>query len=316
MKTYLLGALFGILLLLGVTLLYGVDRHDVVRRADLRLGQAPAGAVAVGVVGVVAGLMFKAGGVPGALLGARRGAGRRRGGRGVPHHGAQDRCAGRRVPTGATPSPRPSAGRLLVAVLAVASMTLGNLAAYWQDDPRRLLGWSTVSQVGYLLVPVAVAGPQRPGAAVPAGLPRRLHRDQPRRPSPSTTALPGPARPRVVPWAVRRHPWLGGRAGRGAARAGRHPADGGLRRQADHRPPRPGTAVPPGWRWWSFVNTVVSLFYYLRWIAPVYRLAGSSGDDLPVAVAPGVWSATMATVAAAASLAMGLGAGVLWASVS
>ncbi|MEO8187449.1 MAG: proton-conducting transporter membrane subunit, partial [Burkholderiaceae bacterium] len=27
-----------------------------------------------------------------------------------------------------------------------------------QNDPRRLLGWSTVSQVGYLLVPVAAAG--------------------------------------------------------------------------------------------------------------------------------------------------------------
>ncbi|EUA27883.1 NADH-Ubiquinone/plastoquinone (complex I), various chains family protein [Mycobacterium xenopi 4042] len=47
---------------------------------------------------------------------------------------------------------------LLVAVLAVASMTLGNLAAYWQQDPRRLLGWSTVSQVGFLLVPIVVAG--------------------------------------------------------------------------------------------------------------------------------------------------------------
>jgi NADH-quinone oxidoreductase subunit N len=47
---------------------------------------------------------------------------------------------------------------VVVTVLAVASMTFGNLAAYWQDDPRRLLGWSTVSQVGYLLVPVAVAG--------------------------------------------------------------------------------------------------------------------------------------------------------------
>lgn len=41
----------------------------------------------------------------------------------------------------------------LVGVLAVTSMTLGNLAAVGQDDPRRLLGWSTVSQVGYLLGP-------------------------------------------------------------------------------------------------------------------------------------------------------------------
>ena len=45
-------------------------------------------------------------------------------------------------------------------------MTLGNLAAFAQDDPRRLLGWSTVSQVGYLLVPVAVAG--RSDLALPA----------------------------------------------------------------------------------------------------------------------------------------------------
>ena len=47
---------------------------------------------------------------------------------------------------------------VVVAVLATASMFLGNLAAYWQRDPRRLLGWSTVSQVGFLLVPVAAAG--------------------------------------------------------------------------------------------------------------------------------------------------------------
>jgi hypothetical protein len=37
-------------------------------------------------------------------------------------------------------------------------MTLGNLAVYWQSDPRRLLGWSTGSQVGHLVVPVVVAG--------------------------------------------------------------------------------------------------------------------------------------------------------------
>jgi NADH-quinone oxidoreductase subunit N len=39
--------------------------------------------------------------------------------------------------------------RLLIAVLATASMVLGNLAAFAQTNPLRLLGWSTVSQVGY-----------------------------------------------------------------------------------------------------------------------------------------------------------------------
>lgn len=46
---------------------------------------------------------------------------------------------------------------LLVGLLAVVSMTLANLTAYWQQDPRRMLGWSTVSRVGFLLVPAAVA---------------------------------------------------------------------------------------------------------------------------------------------------------------
>jgi hypothetical protein len=51
----------------------------------------------------------------------------------------------------------------LVGVLAVASMTVGNLAAYPQTDVRRLLGWSTVSQVGYLLAAAAVVGRSEDG---------------------------------------------------------------------------------------------------------------------------------------------------------
>ncbi|TQE39576.1 hypothetical protein Sipo7851_03320 [Streptomyces ipomoeae] len=37
-------------------------------------------------------------------------------------------------------------------------MTPGNLAAFFQQDVKRLLAYSTISQVGYLLMPVAVAG--------------------------------------------------------------------------------------------------------------------------------------------------------------
>jgi len=55
---------------------------------------------------------------------------------------------------------------LLVAVLAAASMTLGNLAAFFQTSVQRLLPYSTVSQVGYLLIAVAVAG--RAERALPA----------------------------------------------------------------------------------------------------------------------------------------------------
>jgi NADH-quinone oxidoreductase subunit N len=48
--------------------------------------------------------------------------------------------------------------RVLVAVLAATTMTLGNLAALWQDDIRRLLGWSAVSQSGYGLLAVVALG--------------------------------------------------------------------------------------------------------------------------------------------------------------
>lgn len=48
--------------------------------------------------------------------------------------------------------------RGLVAALALATMTLGNLAALRQDDARRLIGWSSVSQSGFALVAVAVVG--------------------------------------------------------------------------------------------------------------------------------------------------------------
>lgn len=37
-------------------------------------------------------------------------------------------------------------------------MTLGNLAAFFQDSVRRRLAYSTISQVGYLLMAIAVAG--------------------------------------------------------------------------------------------------------------------------------------------------------------
>ncbi len=41
-----------------------------------------------------------------------------------------------------------------VAVLAVASMTLGNLMALRQDDVVRLLAWSTVGQAGWVVLPL------------------------------------------------------------------------------------------------------------------------------------------------------------------
>ena len=44
---------------------------------------------------------------------------------------------------------------LLIGVLAVASMTVGNIVAIAQSNLKRLLGYSTVAQAGYLLIGVA-----------------------------------------------------------------------------------------------------------------------------------------------------------------
>ncbi len=47
---------------------------------------------------------------------------------------------------------------LLIGVLAVASMTIGNMVAIIQTNIKRLLAYSTIAQAGYILIGVAVMG--------------------------------------------------------------------------------------------------------------------------------------------------------------
>lgn len=54
----------------------------------------------------------------------------------------------------------------VIAVLAAATMTLGNLVALWQFSLKRLLAYSSIAQAGYVLMAVAVAA--RTGSALPA----------------------------------------------------------------------------------------------------------------------------------------------------
>jgi NADH-quinone oxidoreductase subunit N len=121
------------------------------------LRDAPEPLVAVGAIGLLAGVLFKAGGVP-------------------AHFWVPDAVQGSSAPVAALLTTLPKIGALaalfrvgdaafaggplpwaaLIAVLAAASMTLGNLGAFFQQDVKRLLAYSTISQVGYLLMPVAV----------------------------------------------------------------------------------------------------------------------------------------------------------------
>lgn len=309
MKTYLLGALFGILLLAGVTVLFGVSATTSYDELSDRLAEAPAGAVAAGVVAVLGGLMFKAGGVPAHFWvpDAAQGAG------GavaaflttVPKIGAV--VAAYRL---IAMLPDTLAWPLLVAALAGSSMTLGNLAAYWQSDPRRLLGWSTVSQVGYLLVPVAVVG--RSDLALPSLLLYLAGYTVTNLAAFAvTTAFPDRRDLATYSGMGRARPWLGGALVVALlGLVGTPPTvvfAGKLTTTA--------AAWDGGYEWLAvmvFVNTVISLFYYLRWIAPVYGRGEPLGSTMPEAFVPQRWSAVTAVATAALSLVLGVAAGGLW----
>lgn len=302
LKYYLMGSLLGVALLVGVTVLFGVGGATLYGELADGLSAAPRAAVGVGLVAVLAGLLFKAGGVPG-------------------HFWVPDVTEGAPAPVAAFVTTIPKVGGLvavyrllaealpaadidwplLVAVIAAASMTLGNLAAFSQDDPRRLLAYSTVSQVGYLLMAAAVAG--RSDLALP-GLLYYLA-------AYSVTnlgafavvvELPGMRSLSDAAGMFRRHPGLAltlvvcllGLVGTpptavfvGKLTVFSAAVDGGL-----------GWLVVV-----AAVNTVASVFYYLRWIAPTFLREPTA----PAALVPaGSWSRWGAYSAGIASVALGL----------
>lgn len=167
MKYFLVGALANALLVVGVTLMFGMlgSSGYGAMAAALHAGAASP-LLLLGTALVVVGLAFKLGAVP-------------------AHTWVPDVAEGAPAPAAAFLTVVPKIGaavalarlvglfpleamglRMLVAVLAVATMTLGNLAALWQDDVRRLIGWSSVSQAGYALMAVSVIGLS--GQALPA----------------------------------------------------------------------------------------------------------------------------------------------------
>ncbi|OBJ83226.1 NADH-quinone oxidoreductase subunit N [Mycobacterium gordonae] len=304
MKTYLIGALFGITLLLGVTVLYGISGATRYGELATQLRGAPAAVVATGVVAILAGLMFEAGGVPAhfwvpdAAQGANGTAATFL--TTVPKIGAL--IALYRV---ATVLPHTVAWPLLIAIFAVASMTLGNLAAYGQQDPRRLLGWSTVSQVGYLLVPITVAS--RSEFALPSLLFYLVGYTMTNSAAFAvSTALPDRRDLNDYRGLARARPWLAGALVVALlGLMGTPPTSVFVAKLTTAMAVWDG-----GFQWLAvvvFVNSLLSLFYYLRWIAPVFQQPQMSDD-----FTPGGWSARAAIVAAALSLGLGIAAGPLW----
>lgn len=155
MKYFLAGALANALLVIGVVLVMGMAGST---EYAVLAGTIPGDPLSlIGLSLILMGLLFKLGAVP-------------------VHTWVPDVSEGAPVPAAAfltvVPklagavalyrlvllAPETTALPLLIALVSAATMTVGNLSALWQDDVRRLIGWSSVSQTGYALMAVAVAG--------------------------------------------------------------------------------------------------------------------------------------------------------------
>lgn len=304
-KFFLVGALANGGLVYGTVLLFGLAGTTTLSGLAGALPGADRLALAAGLALVVVGLAFEMGSVP-------------------AHAWMPDVADAAPAPAAAFLTVAPKIGALvalgrivstlpaevtgwrpLVAVLAVATMTLGNLAALWQEDLRRLLGWSAVSQTGYALVGVVVLG------LTDLALPALLF-------FLAAYALGNLAAFAVVirlrglreveAWAglSRERPWTS------AALVVAFLSFVGI-------PPLAGftgklllfgAAIDAGYAWLAAVavaNTVVSLFYYARVLGPAYF-----GE--PPAARRGVLGrgpAAAAVLCAVLLVALGLGAGTL-----
>lgn len=310
MKYYLTGAFLGVTMLTGTALLYGVGRSTAY--APLRDGlAAPAAVVAVGLVALLAGLAFKIGAVP-------------------AHFWVPDVTDGTPPAVAAIVTTLPKIGGLvatyrlllvavppdavdwplLVAVLAAASMTLGNLAAFFQTSVQRLLAYSTISQVGYLLMAVAVAATTE--LAQPALLLYLAAYAITNLGAFAVVAeLPHARTIEDYRGAARRHPVLV------AALVvcllgliGTPPTAVFVGKLAVFT-----AAVDGGYAWLAVlavVNTVASVFYYLRWIAPAFRRDDTDSSTAARQLEPaGRWSAVSAVSAAVLAIALGILSGLV-----
>ncbi len=310
LKYYLLSALVGVVLLIGVSaLVLGGGRTTYALLADTMPRTAPA-LVALAALGLLTAVLFKAGAVP-------------------VHFWVPDVLDGTSPAVAACISTIPKLGALaaalrlvdepfadtpvglpvVIAVVAAASMTLGNLAAFWQQSLLRLLAYSTISQVGYLLMIVAAAGAQLAAPALQLYLAAY-----------AVTNIGAFAAAAALPRRTTLVGWAAGAAGRPwllvslvvclLGLVGTPPTAVFLGKVAAFT-----TAADQGLAWLvvlAAANSIASLFYYLRWIAPAFRAMTSARPARGTASAP---AAAVLHVAAATSLLLGIAVGLATADV-
>ncbi|MGI8937619.1 MAG: NADH-quinone oxidoreductase subunit N [Iamia sp.] len=309
MRYFLIGALTNAVLLIGVVILYGST--GTTNLADtataLAAGADPVAMVAV-VVCLVVGLGFEIGAVP-------------------AHVWVPDVAQASPAPSAAFLTVVPKVGALvalarvlqvlpedvvawrpLIAVLAAATMTVGNLLALWQDDLRRMLGWSSVSQAGYALMAVVVI--DRADMALPSLM---IFLAAYAAATTAGFAVVTELRGRTALADYRglgaSHPWLAVALIVSLLSLVGIPPLGGFVGKLTLF-----TATIDGGYGWlaalAVANTVASLFYYLRVIAPM--AFDTSSRRVPVL---GRWAVGAVAVATAATVAVGLLAGPLLAAL-
>ena len=181
-------------------------------------------------------------------------------------------------------------GLIAVAVLAAASMTLGNIMALRQDDVVRLLAWSTVAQAGWVVLPLVSVSPlgQRSAAiylltyvaatlVAFAVVARTVREVGPR--GLSTAAYGGL-------W--KRSPWRAGALALAlTSLAGLPPGVIGLVGKVVALRP----VIVEGWVWLAVIaagNAVLGVAVYLRWLRPVVNPSEAEAVAAGEPAGPGV----------------------------
>ena len=311
MKYYLLGALTNAAMLYGIVLLFGVSRTTTLVGMHRAFEASPAPAVPLVAAAAltVVGLAFKIGAVP-------------------AHAWMPDVADGAPAPIAAFVTAAPKIGALvalarivvmlpeelsgwrpLIALLSALTMSLGNVAALWQEDVRRLLGWSAVSQSGYAMM--AIVALNRSSLAVPSllfflaayvlgnlaafGV---------------VIELRGLADRERYTGLGRSHPLLGiALVTSFLSFVGIPPLAGFTGKLALF-----GAAIDAGYGWLALlaaVNTILSLAYYARVIGPMYFGVNAGASEMTVErsipVPIGSWASIGVAISTAGLLILGVG---------
>jgi NADH-quinone oxidoreductase subunit N len=186
--------------------------------------------------------------------------------------------------------------RPLVALVAALTMTVGNLIALRQDDVRRLLGWSAVSQAGYGLLAIVAVG-RTDLAATSLVMFLFAYSFATLAVFGVVVELRGLTDRQAYAGLASSHPWLAGALLVGFLSFVGIPPLGGFAAKLLLM----GAVIEAGYGWLAVltaINSAISLVYYLRVLAPAYlqpsiRPVPLLGRHAAVAVA----TATAGTVA-------------------